>query len=148
MKIAEIKLSGWMAVLAIVGLAAFALMRRANLHQAFDESGRERVRKEIANIYLRYQLPLRKAALESGDAARIREVGEANKPIHAEDVRLDDVDARGSTDTLLVRVRYRIFDETPPDGVDVRYFRLRRSRLLGWTTCREVTSRAYKVAIF
>jgi hypothetical protein len=51
--------------------------------------------------------------------------------------------ARGTPDDLVVRVKIRVDGGRPPDGREVRYFRMRHSTITGWRMERETGALAY-----
>ena len=148
MEIANIKLTQGKAVAAIAVVAVVAVFRYVTLHRSLHEDGLKHLRGEIARIYVRQQLPVRQAAIESGDHEKIRETAERLGVIAPEDVTFESIDARGSKSDVDVKVRFRIRGAYPPDGKDVRYFHMKRSMLLGWTDVREVTAVSYYLRMF
>lgn len=143
----KFQFKGWQAILASVILLAVVGFRYITLWEDLKPDQLGILRHEISQGYIRTELPRLEEALDSGD---VEATDRASKDalIRPEDVEIKNVAARGSFEDLIVRVEIRFRGQRPPDGKDVRYFKMDRSMLLGWRIVREVSSWQYYVRMW
>ena len=142
----KLRLTGWKALVVIAIVAAIAGYRFLAVRTTLETEGADELRMWILADYSRQGLPALEQALESGDAAAAE--AQANQLIANSRIQFTEMSARGSPDDLIVRVKIRVDGGLPPDGKEVRYFRMRHSTVLGWRMTRETYALAYYLNFF
>jgi hypothetical protein len=137
---AGITLRGWPAVVALVivaGLygATFVVGRRA-----LDDKVLEQIRHQLRGEYTTALLP--------GVDPRHPDPEAVAKLTALERIKFASVSVRGFGSNVIVRVEPRVDGEPPPDGRDVRYYRMSYSALTGWRVRHQSTAWRYYTRVF
>ena len=142
--IANIKLDGWKAGIAIVLLVLFMGYKVFGSREMNDPRLKEALRLEISSERLRESLPESQEALEAQDFEKLSELAEERE------AKLEFIRIRSSrvpipffrADNQVVHVIYRWSDN--PSSVKERYYDIEASGFRGWYIRRE-TSKAFYV---
>jgi len=137
----KVQLSGWKAIAVIGIVVAVAGYRFMAVRTTLETGGADELRFWILADYQRQGLPALEQAIESGDAQAVEE--QAQRLIANERIQFTDMRARGTPDDLVVRVKIHVDGGRPPDGREVRYFRMTHSTITGWRMTRETTALGY-----
>ena len=134
----QFKLTGINAVIALLAVVGFAGFRFYTAVSSIETAAAEELifwlRGEYTGKYL--------AADPVADEAM------AQQQLALEDIRFQEMSARGTTDDLVVRVKIDVDGAPPPFGDDVRYFRMEYSQLTQWRLKRETTKSSYYLKLF
>ena len=142
----KLQLTGWKALAVIAVVLAFAGYRYIAVRTTLEAGGADELRMWILADYVRQGLPGLQQAIESGDMQAAEE--QAEQLVANERIRFTEMSARGSPDDLVVPVKIRVDSAQPPDGREVRYFRMRHSTVTGWRMQRETGALAYYLNFF
>ena len=137
----KLQLSGWKAIAVIGIVVAVAGYRFMAVRTTLETGGADELKMWVLADYVRQGLPALEQALESGDMQAAEE--QAQQLIAAERIQFTEMKARGTPDDLVVRVKIRVDGGAPPDGREVRYFRMSHSTITGWRMERETTKLGY-----
>ena len=137
----KLQLSGWKAIAVIGIVVAVAGYRFMAVRTTLETGGADELKMWVLADYVRQGLPALEQALESGDMQAAEE--QAQQLIAAERIRFTEMKARGTPDDLVVRVKIRVDGGAPPDGREVRYFRMSHSTITGWRMERETSALGY-----
>ena len=137
----KLQLSGWKAIAVIGIVMAVAGYRFMAVRTTLETGGADELKMWVLADYVRQGLPALEQALESGDMQAAEE--QAQQLIAAERIRFTEMKARGTPDDLVVRVKIRVDGGAPPDGREVRYFRMSHSTITGWRMERETSALGY-----
>ena len=142
----KIRVTGWKAVMVLIVVAAFVGYRYYAVQTTLETGGADELRFWLAAEYMAQGLPALEDAIERGDAAAAE--AQALEIVARERIEFTEMSARGAPDDLAVRVRIRVDGRPPPDGQEVRYFRMRHSTVTGWRMRRELTKLGYYLTLF
>jgi anti-sigma-K factor RskA len=142
----KIRVTGWKAIVVLLVVAAFVGYRYYAVQTTLETAGADELRFWLSAEYMAQGLPGLEEAVESGDAVAAEE--QARELVARDRVEFTEMGARGAPDDLVVRVRIRVDGRTPPDGREVRYFRMRHSTVTGWRMRAETTKLGYYLALF
>lgn len=142
----KIRVTGWKAILVLVIAAAFVGYRYYAVQTTLETGGADELRFWLAAEYMAQGLPALEEAVERGDAVAAEE--QAREIVARDRIEFTEMSARGAPDDLAVRVRIRVDGRVPPDGRQVRYFRMRHSTVTGWRMRRETTKLGYYLTLF
>ena len=142
----NIRVTGWKAIAILGVIGAFAGYRYIAARTSLDSAGADELRFWLAAEYQRAGLPALEQAVAGGDAAAAE--AQALEMIARSRIEFPSMDARGTPDDLVVRVRVVVDGGEPPDGRSTRYFRMRYSTVTGWRMQRETTALSYYLNFF
>jgi len=137
----KLQLSGWKAIVVIGIVVAVAGYRFMAVRTTLETGGADELKMWVLADYVRQGLPALEQALESGDMQAAET--QAQQLIASERIQFTEMKARGTPDDLVVRVKIRVDGGAPPDGREVRYFRMSHSTITGWRMERETTKLGY-----
>jgi hypothetical protein len=126
----RIQLTGWQAAavgLLVLGAVTYQCVARI---QSVDDAGRETIRAWLVREYQGKGLRQEVRAYLARKAGAEAEPAPAAMP--EPHVGIAALNAHGSRETMVVRVKVRVNDGPPPDGRDVRYVDLLRRTDGGW----------------
>ena len=142
----NIRVTGWKAIAIIGVIGAFAGYRYVGARTSLDSAGADELRFWLAAEYQCEGLPALEQAVAGGDAQAAE--AQAQEIIARSRIEFPLMDARGTPDDLVVRVKVLVDGHEPPDGRSVRYFRMRYSTVMGWRMQRETTALSYYLNFF
>jgi anti-sigma-K factor RskA len=142
----KIRVTGWKAIVVLLLAAAFVGYRYRAVQTTLETGAADELRFWLAAEYMAQGLPALEDAVERGDAAAAEE--QAREIVARDRIEFTDMSARGAPDDLAVRVRIRVDGRPPPDGREVRYFRMQHSTVTGWRMRRETTKLGYYLTLF
>jgi hypothetical protein len=119
---------GWKAVALLAALLGFLALKFYTVKTDLDAGLGEVVRTELQEAYAEIP-PSPTAAAGDSTVERITAAGE-EAPV-ADMIEIESIEARGRG-SLVVRVVVRVNGNPPPDGREVRYFRVKRSNGHEW----------------
>jgi hypothetical protein len=135
-----VTLTGWPAVVAIILAVGIYGLAFVASRKALDDEALAPIRLQLQGEYASALLPaVNPAAPDSEAVARLTELDQ---------LELVSVSARGSGEDVVVRVEPRINGRVPPDGKEVRYYRMSYSTLTGWRMRYETTAFSYYTRLF
>lgn len=134
------RLTGWKAVVALAGIAAFVGLRYQSRTSTLETEGREVLQLWLAAEYSREVLGSNPSTA-TADPAEQQAV--ADELLAQQNVAIHDIRARGRGDTVFVRAKVSVDGHEPRDGRRVRYFMMAHSMLTGWRFLRETTALRY-----
>lgn len=123
---AEIKLSGWHAVVAIVALGVFLVFRILSMGDASgDEALMQKLKVQLASEYYPGEAERLRVAMDSGDAAEIDAVAQSviNTRLNLDEVKTSFplFDFSSSKD-VVVKVAYSLEDNSGTHHADTKYY--------------------------
>jgi hypothetical protein len=137
---AGITLRGWPAVVALVIVAGLYGLTFVVSRRALDDKALEQIRHQLRGEYTAALLPGVDPSHPDPDAvARLTAL---------ERIEFASVSVRGFGNDVIVRVEPRVDGEPPPDGRDVRYYRMSHSALTGWRVRHQSTAWRYYTRVF
>jgi hypothetical protein len=142
----KFQLSGWKAIAVIGIVVAVAGYRFMAVRTTLETGGADELKMWVLADYVRQGLPALEQALEGGDMQAAET--QAQQLIASERIQFTEMKARGTPDDLVVRVKIRVDGGRPPDGREVRYFRMSHSTITGWRMERETSALGYYLKIF
>jgi anti-sigma-K factor RskA len=142
----RIRVTGWKAIVVLLLAAAFVGYRYYAVQTTLETGAADELRFWLAAEYMAQGLPALEDAVARGDAAAAEE--QAREIVARDRIEFIDMSARGAPEDLAVRVRIRVDGRAPPDGREVRYFRMRHSTVTGWRMRRETTKLGYYLTLF
>ncbi len=142
-KSAEVKLQGPAAVVAVLVFGLFSLMGYASRSSSFEGQGKEVIISHLKAEYMRKALPQLSKVEDNSEAEDEEDSDQINEYLELNRVSLRSAEFRGSDDHFVARVDVRVNGKTPPDGREVRYFKMKHSHLLGWSVEAESSALSY-----
>lgn len=142
----KIRVTGWKAILVLVVAVAFVGYRYVAMRTTLATEAADELRLWLAAGYISQGLPALQEAVERGD--REAAATQAQDLVAQERIEFASIGARGSRDDVVVRVEILVDGKPPPDGRQVRYFRMRHSLVTGWTMRYETSALAYIFKLF
>jgi len=133
-----IRLRGWAAVLLILTVGGFFAFRTLVAHAELPGEAADALRLHLAGVYASKTLDDESSNLAE-KAARLLDL---------RDIEFVSIRGRGTPDDMIVRAEIRVGGKTPPDGREVRYFRMERSSLTGWHHRGDATALSYYLRAF
>lgn len=137
---AQIRMTGWKAVLVILALVGFAGFRMVSARSALDTDGTEELsmwlRAEYASRYMR-----------NIDAETITPE-QVESLLALDRITFPSIRGNGTPSDMVVRVEIEIDGQPPPDGRSVRYWRMEHSMITGWRMVREANVLLYYLNVF
>lgn len=137
----EIRIKGVPALVLILAIGAFYVWRttaaRADLEQGAAQELRIWLRAEYARQYLSRAeegQPLPPALTDS--------------ILAAQNITFPSIKARGTHNDMVVRAEFLLDGKPPPDGKNVRYYRMTYSMVTGWIMKAETYAFSYYLALF
>ena len=135
-----IKLTGWPGLIAaVVVLAAYGLTFVVS-RNALDDEALAHIRLQLQGEYTATLLP--DVDPKDPDPKAV------DRLLEVDEIQFASVSARGSGDKVIVRLEPRVNGRPPPDGRDVRCFRMSYSTLTGWRVRHESTAFRYYTTLF
>ncbi len=137
-----IKLTGWKAVAAGVVFLILMIAHQFFVRRQLDEQAIEQIRPYIQGEIL-------SSALSGMEGRSMTELSKADqlrvtqKALTVQKVEFRNVTARGFGSEQILRVEITVDGQPPPNGKDVRYYRMEYSYLTGWIYRQEVTAFSY-----
>jgi hypothetical protein len=139
-KAGGVTLTGWPAVIVIVLALGIYGLTFVVSREALDDEALAPIRLQLQGEYALKLLPdVDPATPDPGAVERITELDR---------LELTSVSARGSGEDVVVRVEPRVNGQVPPDGREVRYYRMSYSTLTGWRVQHETTAFSYYTKLF
>jgi hypothetical protein len=139
-KAGSITLTGWPALIVIVlalGVYGMTFVMGRSTH---DDEALAPIRLQLQGEY---------TAMLLSDAEAVAPDAEAVERLLALDqIEFTSVSARGSGENVIVRVEPRVDGQPPPDGRDVRYYRMSYSTVTGWRVRHESRAFRYYTTLF
>ena len=132
-------IKGWAAVPVLAVLLIVAGFRMVSAESALDGEQGERLKSHLQGEYS--SLLLADADGTNLDAASIDAL------LEVDEIEFTDVSVKVRSDEAVVRVTIEVAGDSPPDGRDVRYFRMEHQTLGGWRVVREVGKWSYYLAL-
>ncbi len=142
----KIRVTGWKAIVVLIIAVAFVGYRYYSVRTTLETGAADELRFWLAAEYIAQGLPALEEAVERGDAAAAEE--QAREIIARDRIEFTEMSARGEPDDVVVRVKIRVDGRAPPDGEEVRYFRMRHSTVTGWRMRWETTALGYYLMLF
>jgi hypothetical protein len=137
---AGITLRGWPAVIALVVVAGLYGVTFLVSRRALDDKALDPIRRQLEGEYTAVLLP--------GVDPRDPDPDALARLTALERIEFASVSVRGFGSDIIVRVEPRVEGEPPPDGRDVRYYRMSYSTLNGWRVRRQSTAWRYYSRVF
>jgi hypothetical protein len=139
-KAGSVTLTGWPAVGVLILVGAVYGLTFVVSRKTLDDEALAPIRLQLQGEYALAFLPaVDPAAPDPGAVERITELDQ---------LQLTSVSARGSGEDVVVRVEPRVSGQVPPDGSEVRYYRMSYSALTGWRVRHETTAFRYYTKLF
>jgi len=139
-KAGSLTLTGWPAVGVLILVGAVYGLTFVVSRKALDDEALAPIRLQLQGEYTSTLLPtLDPAAPDPEAVERITDLDR---------LELTSVSARGSGEDVVVRVEPRVNGQVPPDGREVRYYRMSYSALTGWRVRHETTAFRYYTKLF
>lgn len=139
-KAGSVTLTGWPAVIVLVLAVGVYGLTFLVSRKTLDDEALAPIRLQLQGEYASALLPaLDPAAPDPEAVERITDL---------EQLELTSVSARGSGEDVVVRVEPRVNGQVPPDGREVRYYRMSYSALTGWRVRHETTAFGYYTKLF
>jgi hypothetical protein len=139
-KAGGVTLTGWPAVIVIILAVGIYGLTFVVSRRALDDEALAPIKLQLQGEYASALLPgVDPAAPDPEAVKRITEL---------EQLELTSVSARGSGEDVVVRVEPRVNGQIPPDGKEVRYYRMSYSTLTGWRVRHETTAFSYYTKLF
>ncbi|NIM51607.1 MAG: hypothetical protein GTN62_12330 [Gemmatimonadales bacterium] len=142
----KIRLTGWKAILVLVVAVAFVGYRYVAMRTTLATEAAAELRLWLAAGYISQGLPALQEAVERGDQEAA--AAQAQNIVAQERIEFTSIGARGGRDDVVVRVEILVDGKPPPDGRQVRYFRMRHSLVTGWMMRYETSALAYIFKLF
>jgi len=133
-----VTLRGWRAVVALVIVVGVLGLRMSAARARLDTEGREALRAWVVGEVQRGLLADTTLGLEERGSALVQ----------ASTIEIESLEARGSLDDTVVRVRLAPHAAYPPDAEMVRYYRMHFSEITGWTYYGRATVVSWYLALF
>ena len=137
----KFKLTGWRAIVVLLGVLAFLVYRYNALHTTVATGAAEELRFWLAAEYIAAGLPALEQAVESADPAAAEL--QAQDVLARERIEFTELSARGTPDDVVIRAEISVDGHAPPVGDPVRYFRMKHSMVTGWRMQHEVHAISY-----
>lgn len=130
-------LKGWPAVFVIMGVLAFGGWKLVSAHADLEDGATRKLNEWITAEYYRSALKHYKNSPELL-MEKVREI---------EQLRFEEITARGTPDDMVVKVRVAPNPSEPAGTKHVRYFRMRHDTVTGWHLRREVDAVSWWLAL-
>jgi hypothetical protein len=137
---AGITLKGWPAIIALVVLVGFYALTFVVSRRALDDEALAPIRLQLQGEYTTALLP--GVDPQNPDPEAVERLTALQR------IEFASVSVRGFGSDVIVRVEPRVDGQPPPDGRDVRYFRMSYSALTGWRLRRQSTAWRYYTRVF
>jgi hypothetical protein len=139
-KAGGVTLTGWPAVVVIILAVGIYGLTFVVSRKSLDDEALAPIELQLRGEYTSALLPAVDPAAPDPEAVeRLKDLDE---------LELVSVSARGSGEDVVVRVEPRIHGQVPPDGKEVRYYRMSYSTLTGWRVRHETTAFSYYTKLF
>ena len=129
--------SGSAASLALIAIG-WLLFRSLVAYATLEPAALNVLKQWITAEYRRYHLDRKDLSLEEKGAMLLQ----------ADKVEFLSVSARGSADSMVVRVEIKPSAVHPPRSPTLRYYRMKHSMILGWSLVSETSVVSYYTAPF
>ena len=139
-KAGSVTLTGWPAVVVLVLAVGLYGLTFLVSRKTLDDEALAPIRLQLQGEYTSALLPALDPA--SPDPEAVERITELDQ------LELTSVSARGSGEDVVVRVEPRVNGQVPPDGREVRYYRMSYSALTGWRVRHETTAFGYYTKLF
>ena len=148
----EIKLNGVNAAIAIVLLGGFALFRMATMQTELKTDALQQLKHYLAAEYAKQGVAGFTKDLESGQAISDKDaLARTQAILDTQKITFPSVSAHGAWrdgGEVVAKVRIEVNGGPPPDGVSVRYYRMRYRSLSGWNVKGRTSAWAYWLKLF
>ncbi len=135
-----VTLTGWPAVVVLVVAVGVYGLTFLVSRKALDDEALAPIKLQLQGEYASALLPAVDPAAPDPEA--VERITELDR------LELTSVSARGSGEDVVVRVEPRVSGQVPPDGKEVRYYRMSYSALTGWRVRHETTAFRYYTRLF
>ncbi len=142
----KLQFKGPAAIVALVAVLAVGAYQYFGHFLTLNDEGVEVIKTRLRSEYLIDALPSARAAVASGDPATASAAAE--RLMALERIEIDDISARGKKDNIIVRVKFRVDGNPPPDAKDIRYFRMKHSLARGWEHRGETSALFYHLKLW
>jgi hypothetical protein len=143
----SIKITGWKAIPVLVVILLIGGYRYYAMRASLDTEAKQLIRERILTDSMRNWV----GELEERDPASMTPEEAARNVdgfLRLKKIDIVSMEARGRGDRVVVRVEITVDGKPPPDGRNVRYFRMRHSMLTGWRIKRETTALSYHLTFW
>ena len=142
----KFEFKGWKAIPVALLFVGFLIYRAVAAHAALEGEAAEEIKLHLIGVYSSQEMGELKTAYASGDSQRLS--AEVDEIVGYSRIEFTSVCVKGLGDTITVRLAISVDGKLPPDGREIRYFRLEHSTLTGWRVKREVTAFRYYSKLF
>jgi hypothetical protein len=143
----DIKLKGWQAVVAIIAIIAFVVLRLNVQTEALASEGVKEVQRWLLLESARAVLPDMEKVMESPQE-NSEYLERMAHDLQQESFQVLSVTRHGVGDQIVARVEVRHNGSATPGQVDVRYLKMTYSMVTGWRVQREASEWSYYLAAF
>lgn len=142
----KFKLTGWSAIIALVVVASFVFVRFETQSKALGSQGVQQVKQWLMAESMRAALPNMQKAMEDpkGNGNYLTQVA---KDFQNKNFEIVSVTRHGLGSHIVARVEVRFKGESPSDGMNVRYLRMKYSMVTGWVVVGEASKWDYYLAV-
>jgi hypothetical protein len=137
---ATLALRGWPAVIALVVVVGLYGLTFVISRRALDDRALAPIRHQLQGEYT--------AALLPGVDTQNPDPAAVDRLTALDHIDFASVSVRGFGSDVIVRVEPRVDGAPPPDGRDVRYYRMSYSTLTGWRLRHETTALRYYTRLY
>lgn len=143
----KFKLTGWNAIIALVAVVGFAVFRFESQSKALESQGVEQVKNWLLAESTRAVLPSMEKAMKDPESNK-NYLADVSKNLRKENFEIVSVTRHGLGSSIVARVEVRYKGQSPSDGMNVRYLRMKYSMVTGWIVIREASKWDYYLAVF
>ena len=143
----QIKLTGPKAIVAVIAVIGFLGFKFNMQTESLQTEGVEKIKTWLLFESARAVIPdMEKAVQDPTQNAEYLE--QVVNDLQEENIEVVSVTRRGVEERIIARVEVKYKGETPPDGKNVRYLKMKYSMVTGWRVDRETSKWNYYLASF
>ncbi len=135
------KLKGWVAAPVLLAMLGFVVFRAISAETALASDAGNSIKLHLQGVYSIYELEGLEEAVLAGNLDEISE--QVGRLVSLDEIEFYGVGIKGTSDEIVVRIKIRVDQGPPPDGIKTRYFLLRHWAATGWRVAREVGAFQY-----
>lgn len=143
----EIKLTGPKAIVAVLAVIGFLVFKFNVQTEALQTEGVDEIKKWLQLESVRAVLPDMEKAVEA-PRQNAEYLEQVVNDLQEENIEVVSVTRRGVEERIIARVEVKYKGETPPDGKNIRYLKMKYSMVSGWRVERETSKWNYYLASF
>lgn len=140
----KIELKGWKAIAALAVIAAIVGGKFLLERKTLESDAVEVLKTELRGPYLSPAV----VGVDVGAMSRAEAEARGQELLGLNRVEFPSIEARGRGDDVVVRVEILVDGKAPPDGKEVRYYRMSHSAITGWRVRGETTALFYYLKLF